>query len=49
MESRMLKMLKQKNPDIKYPSNTGQKWTEQEELLLLDKLNKGVEIEEIAK
>jgi hypothetical protein len=49
MESRMLKMLKSKNPDIDYPSNTGQKWTEQEELSLLDKLNKGVEIEEIAK
>ena len=29
----MLKMLKSQNPDKDYPSNTGQKWTDEEETL----------------
>jgi len=48
MESPMLKMLKYKNPDKQYPSNTGQKWTDEEEALLLDELNKNMNIELIA-
>ena len=27
----MLKMLKTKNPDTDYPTNMGQKWTDEEE------------------
>ena len=40
----MLKMLKSKNPDKEYPSNTGQKWTDEEEILLLEELNKNIDI-----
>ncbi len=36
----MLQMLKSKNPDKEYPSNTGQKWTDEEETLLLENLSK---------
>ena len=48
MESPMLKMLKSKNPDKDYPSNTGQKWTDEEEILLLEELNNNIGIEIIA-
>jgi hypothetical protein len=48
MESPMLKMLKSQNPDKDYPSNTGQKWTDQEETLLLEKLSKNIDIQLIA-
>jgi hypothetical protein len=47
--SSMLKMLKSQNPDKEYPSNLGQKWTEEEETLLLEELNNDMEIELIAK
>jgi hypothetical protein len=49
MESPMLKMLKIQNPEKEYPSNTGKKWTDDEERLLLQELNKNMEIELIAK
>jgi len=49
MESYILKGLKIKNPDKEYPSNIGQKWTTEEELLLLEELNKDTDIEIIAK
>ena len=45
----MLKMLKSQNPDKEYPSNTGQKWTDEEEILLLEELNKNIDIDIIAK
>ena len=45
----MLKMLKSQNPDKEYPSNTGQKWTDEEETLLLEELSKNLYIELIAK
>ena len=45
----MFKMLKSQNPDKEYPPNIGQKWTDEEELLLLDELNKNIDIELIAK
>ena len=48
MASPMLKMLKQQNPDKTYPSNTGQKWTEDEEIRLLEELNKNMDIITIA-
>ena len=44
----MLNMLKSQNPDKKYPSNTGQKWTDEEETLLLEELSKNNDIQEIA-
>jgi hypothetical protein len=48
MESPMLKMLKSKNPDKEYPSNTGQKWSDEEEILLLEELSKNIDIQLIA-
>ena len=48
MESSMLKMLKSKNPDKEYPSNIGQKWTNEEEKLLLEELSKNIDIKIIA-
>jgi len=45
----MLKMVKTQNPEKDYPSNMGQKWTNQEETLLLQELNKNIDIETIAK
>ena len=49
MESPMLKMLKSKNPDKEYPSNIGKKWNDDEEKILLEELNKNIDIELIAK
>ena len=48
MESPMLKMLKSQNPDKDYPSNTGHKWTVEEETLLLEELSKNIDIQLIA-
>jgi hypothetical protein len=48
MESHMLKMLKAQNPDKEYPSNTGQKWTDEEETRLLEELSKNIDIQRIA-
>ena len=48
MESRMLKMLKYQNPDKDYPSNIGQKWTNEEESSLLEELSKNMDIQVIA-
>jgi len=44
----MLKMLKQKNPDIVYPSNVGKIWTEEEENVLMEELNSSMGIATIA-
>jgi len=44
----MLKMLKSKNPEKDYPSNTGQNWTDEEETLLLEELSKDIDIQLIA-
>jgi hypothetical protein len=44
----MLKFIKSKNPDKEYPSNLGQKWTYEEDSLLLDELSKNMDIELIA-
>jgi Glu-tRNA(Gln) amidotransferase subunit E-like FAD-binding protein len=41
-------MLKSQNPDKEYPSNTGQKWTDDEEILLLEELSKNINIQLIA-
>jgi hypothetical protein len=48
MESPMLKMLKSQNPYKEYPSNTGQKWTDEEETLLLEELSKNIVLQAIA-
>jgi len=48
MESIILKKLKTTNPDKEYPSNIGQRWTDEEEITLLDELNKNIDIEIIA-
>lgn len=48
MESSFLKMLKSQNPDKDYPSNTGQKWTDEEETVLLEELSKNIDIQLIA-
>jgi len=48
MESSMLKMIKKSNPDKEYPSNLGQKWSDEEEIKLLEELNKNIDIEIIA-
>ena len=48
MDSQMLQMLKIKNPDKEYPSNIGLKWVEDEENILLEELNKNIDIEIIA-
>ena len=44
-ESNMLKMLKSTNPDKEYPSNTGQRWTDEEETLLLHELSKNMDLQ----
>ena len=41
-------MLKTKNPDKDYPTNKGKKWTDKEENLLLQELDKNINIEIIA-
>ena len=44
----MLKRLNSQNPGKEYPSNTGQKWTDEEETLLLEELIKNMDIQLIA-
>lgn len=44
----MLKMLKFQNPDKDYPPNTGHKWTNKEETLLLEELSDNIDIHLIA-
>lgn len=46
--SNMLKKLKLQNPDKEYPSNIGQKWTIEEENILLEELDKNIDINLIA-
>ena len=48
MDSPMLKMLKIQNPDKEYHSNIGLKWFEDEEAILLEELNKNIDIEIIS-
>ena len=42
--SNMLKKLKSQNPDKEYPSNIGQKWAIEEENILLEELDKNIDI-----
>ena len=46
--NRWQSIVKSKNPNKKYPSNLGKKWTEQEETLLLTELDNNIDIEIIA-
>jgi len=48
MGSPMLKMIKQQNPYKKYPIKLGEKWTIEEENILLQELNDNIDIELIA-
>ena len=43
-----MNMVKIKNPDKEYPSNMGQKWSHEEERLLLEELNNNIDIEIIS-
>jgi len=43
-----MNMVKLQNPEKEYPSNMGQKWTDKEETLLLEELNKNTDIEIIS-
>ena len=44
----MLKMLKSQNPEVKYPQNMGQKWTDKEEEELLQQIKENMDIENIS-
>ena len=48
MDSPMLQSLKMENPDKEYPSNIGLTWFEDEETILLEELNKNIDIETIS-
>jgi hypothetical protein len=48
MDSPMLKMLKSQNPEVKYPQNMGQKWTDKEEEELLQQIKENMDIENIS-
>jgi hypothetical protein len=41
-------MVSISNEDTEYPSNMGQKWSDDEEILLLEELNNNIDIETIA-
>jgi hypothetical protein len=41
-------MVRISNEDKEYPSNMGQKWSDEEEILLLEELNNNIDIEIIA-
>ena len=41
-------MVSVSNEDTEYPSNMGQKWSDEEEILLLEELNNNIDIEIIA-
>jgi hypothetical protein len=41
-------MVRISNEDREYPSNMGQKWSDEEEILLLEELNNNIDIEIIA-
>ena len=41
-------MVRISNEDKEYPSNMGQKWSDEEETLLLEELNNNIDIEIIA-
>ncbi len=44
----VINMVKIQNPEKEYPSNMGQKWTDEEEALLLKELNQNIDIEIIS-
>lgn len=44
----MLKMIKSQNPEKEYPSNLGAKWTDEEEVQLLQELKDNIDIATIA-
>jgi len=43
-----MNMVKIQNPEKEYPSNMGQKWSDEEETLLLEELNKNIDIKTIS-
>jgi predicted RNase H-like nuclease (RuvC/YqgF family) len=48
MDSPMLKMIKHQNPDKEYPEKLGEKWTIEEENILLQELANNINIKDIA-
>lgn len=44
-----MNMVKIKNPDQEYPSNMGQKWSDEEETVLLEELSKNIDVEKISR
>ena len=48
MESPMMRMIKNLSPEKDYPSNFCQKWTNEEENIMLEELNKNLDIDTIA-
>ena len=44
----MLKSIKSQNPEVKYPENMGQKWTDEEEEELLQQIKENMDIENIS-
>jgi hypothetical protein len=46
--NRHWEMVRIQNEDKEYPSNMGQKWSDEEETLLLEELNNNIDIETIA-
>ena len=44
-----MNMVKIKNPDQEYPSNMGQKWSDEEETMLLEELSKNIDVEKISR
>ncbi len=45
----MLQMLQRKNPDKEYPANTGAKWYDEEDKILLEEIANNIDFETIAK
>jgi hypothetical protein len=43
-----MNVVRTKNPEKEYPSNMGQKWTDEEETLMLEELNKNIDIKTIS-
>lgn len=44
----MPRLIKARNTDTDYPSNSGKKWTDEEDAILLDELKKNIHIDKIA-
>ncbi len=48
MASSMLQMIQRLNPDKEYPANTGVKWSDEEDKILLEEIGNNIDFETIA-